>query len=91
MEMTMSRDYRYLMGKISMDFAFAEKFFTAKKNIIAKYNLTQNEINKLFSLSKERFEGYKKAINLKMCDCDSCCNGGEGKGNCSECFSSCCQ
>ena len=89
--MTMSRDYRYLMGRISMDFSFAEKFFDAKEDIIKKYNLTHKEIDKLLSLSKERFEGYKKTISLKMCDCDSCCNGGEGKGNCSECFANCCQ
>lgn len=62
MDTVMSHDYRLLMGKISMDLSFAEKF-----------------------------QAYRKAIDLKTCDCDSCCNGGEAKGNCSECFASCCQ
>lgn len=91
MEAVMSQDYRYLMGKISMDFSFAEKFFAAKEMILEKYNLTHDEKEKLNGLSEERFEAYKKSCALKMCDCDSCCNGGGAKGSCSDCFASCCQ
>lgn len=91
MEAVMSRDYRYLLGKISMDMSFAEKFFAAKDEVLASFSLSQDELTKLKNLSFERFDAYRKAIVLKSCDCDSCCNGGEGKGNCSECFASCCQ
>ncbi len=91
MEVSMSRDYRFLMGKISMDLSFAEKFFEATESVLANYNLTAEEKAKLKGLSAEKFEAYRKAIVLKACDCDSCCNGGEAKGNCSECFASCCQ
>lgn len=91
METIMSRDYRFLMGKISMDLSFAEKFFAAADSVLKKYSLTSDEIAKLKSLSIERFDAYRRAIVLKSCDCDSCCNGGEANGNCSECFASCCQ
>lgn len=86
-----SRDYRFLMGKISMDLSFAEKFFSAADAVMANYSLTSEERENLKNLSFERFQEYKKSIILKTCDCDSCCNGGEGKGNCCECFVSCCQ
>lgn len=90
MENIMSHDYRMLMGKISMDLTFAEKFFAATESVLDEYSLTKDEREKLLSLSAERFNTYRKAIDLKTCDCDSCCSGGEGKGNCSECFASCC-
>lgn len=91
MDSVMSRDYRLLMGKISMDLSFAEKFFAAADSVLENYSLTSEEREKLKSLSVERFKAYRKAIALKSCDCDSCCNGGEAKGNCSECFACCCQ
>lgn len=91
MEIVMSRDYRFLLGKISMDLSFAEKFFASPDSVLAKYSLTKDEIKKLKGLSVERFEAYKKSLALKSSDCDSCCNGGGGKGDCSECFASCCQ
>lgn len=91
MDAIMSRDYRFLMGKISMDLSFAEKFFEATDSVLANYSLSPEERAKLKGLSLERFQAYKQAIVLKTCDCDSCCNGGEGKENCSECFVSCCQ
>lgn len=87
----MSHDYRFLVGKISMNLPFAEKFFAAPDSVLAEYNLTSSEILKLKGLSAERFRTYMDAIILRSCDCDSCCNGGEGKGNCSECFANCCQ
>lgn len=91
MDAVMSRDYRLLMGKISMVFSFAEKFFNSAESVLKDYSITAEEKSKLLSLSAERFQAYKKAINLKTCDCDSCCNGGGAKGNCSECTSCCCQ
>lgn len=91
MDAIMSRDYRLLMGKISMDLSFAEKFFESAESVLAGYSITEEEKSKLMGLSAERFNAYRKAIDLKTCDCDSCCNGGEAKGNCSECFASCCQ
>lgn len=91
MDAVMSRDYRLLMGKISMDLSFAEKFFNSAEDVLKDYSITATEKSKLLGLSSERFQSYKKAIVLKSCDCDSCCNGGEPKGNCSECFASCCQ
>lgn len=91
MDAIMSRDYRFLMGKISMDLSFAEKFFEEKDSVLANYSLSSEEKDNLKSLSLKRFQAYKQAIILKTCDCDSCCNGGEGKGNCGECFVSCCQ
>lgn len=87
----MSHDYRLLMGKISMDLPFAEKFFANMDSVLSNYSLTKEERSKLKGLSAERFQAYRKAIELKTCDCDSCCNGGEAKGNCSECFANCCQ
>lgn len=91
MDIVMSRDYRLLMGKISMDLSFAENFFAKTDSVLANYTLTSEEKAKLMGLSAERFKAYRKAIFLNSCDCDSCCNGGEAKGNCSECFASCCQ
>lgn len=91
METVMSKDYRFLLGKISMDLSFAKKFFESTETILKNYSLSIEEKLKLKSLSAKRFNSYVKAIELKACDCDSCCNGGEGKGNCSECFASCCQ
>ena len=91
MEAIMSRDYRFLLGKISMDLSFAEKFFAAADSVLANYTLTTEEKTKLKGLSVERFEAYRKTIALKSCDCDSCCNGGEAKGNCTECYACCCQ
>lgn len=91
MELTMSRDYRLVLGKLSLDLDFAEKFFTSPKEVLANFSLSNKEISKLLTLNKNRFEKYKEANALRACDCDSCCNGGEGKGNCSECFTSCCQ
>lgn len=87
----MSHDYRFLLGKISMDLSFAEKFFESMDSVLANYSLTSEETANLKALSFERFQAYKKAIILKSCDCDSCCNGGEGKGQCSECYACCCQ
>jgi len=91
MENVLSRDYRLLLGKISLDLSFAEKFFTSMDEVLSNYSITAEEKTKLKGLSLERFEAYKKAIDLRSCDCDSCCNGGEGRGECSECFASCCQ
>ena len=91
MEAVMSHDYRYLLGRISMDLPFAESFFAAKDKILGNYTLSQEESTKLMSLSSARFDSYRKSIVIGFCDCDSCCNGGEGKGNCSECFACCCQ
>ena len=91
MDTVMSHDYRLLMGKISMDLSFAEKFFNSAETVLADYSITADEKLKLLGLSAEKFQAYRKAIDLKTCDCDSCCNGGEAKGNCSECFASCCQ
>jgi|GEM_PF-2376402 len=91
MENVLSRDYRLLLGKISLDLSFAEKFFASMDEVLSHYSITPEEKAKLKGLSLKRFEAYKKAIDLRSCDCDSCCNGGEGKGSCSECFASCCQ
>ena len=91
MDTVMSHDYRLLMGKISMDLSFAEKFFNSAETVLADYSITADEKLKLLGLSAEKFQAYRKAIDLKTCDCDSCCNGGGSKGNCSECFASCCQ
>lgn len=90
MEVTMSKDFRLILGKLSMDIGFANVFFSAKADIINSYKLTSIEKNKLLELKKERFEAYKENV-LQSCDCDSCCNGGQGKGECTECFCSCCQ
>ena len=87
----MSYDYRFLLGKISMDFQFAKEFFTNMDTILKNYNISDSEKLKLKSLSADRFETYRKSIESRLCDCDSCCNGGEGKGTCSECFCCCCQ
>lgn len=91
MEAVMSRDYRFLMGKISMDLSFAERFFEAVDAVLDNYSLTADERTKLKGLSFEKFKAYKKAVDARTCDCDSCCNGGGAKGNCSECGTSCCQ
>lgn len=91
MEATMSHDYRLLLGKISMDLSFAEKFFSSPDEVLKKFSLSEAEQTSLRGLSVERFNAYRKALILRACDCDSCCNGGEPKGNCSECFASCCQ
>lgn len=87
----MSHDYRLLLGKISMDFSFAKRFFNSMEETLQGYSITDVEKANLLTLSAKRFEEYKKTIVLRSCDCDSCCNGGEAKGSCSECFSSCCQ
>ena len=79
MDAVMSHDYRLLMGKISMDLSFAEKFFNSAETVLADYSITADEKSKLLGLSAERFQAYRKAIDLKTCDCDSCCNGGEAK------------
>lgn len=86
----MSRDYRLILGKISMDLSFAESFFENAEETISKFTLNELEKSKLLSLDKKRFTAYRENIK-RSGDCDSCCNGGEPGGGCSECSASCCQ
>lgn len=91
METTMSHDYRFLLGKISMDLSFAKKFFSSTDEVLKNFSLSQTEQTLLRELSIERFNDYCKALNLRNGDCDGCCNGGDPSGNCCECSASCCQ
>jgi len=91
MNTTISADYSLILGKLSLDVSFAQKFFENFMEAVAGYDLTEHELDQLRSLDKDKFQYYMENILMKSCDCDSCCNGGEGSGNCSECFSSCCQ
>ena len=87
----MSNDYRFIMGKLSMDFSFAEKFFESAESVLANFNITSAEREKLLGIKPARFEAYRKVVALRSGDCDSCCNGGDPSGSCSECSASCCQ
>ena len=56
MDTVMSHDYRLLMGKISMDLSFAEKFFNSAETVLADYSITADEKLKLLGLSAEKFQ-----------------------------------
>lgn len=91
MELTVSPDYELILGKLSLDLNFAMEFFENTVEVMKNFKLNDHEKNQLMTLDKSRFEYYMENVIMKSCDCDSCCNGGEGSGNCSECYSSCCQ
>ncbi|MCK8824025.1 hypothetical protein [Fuchsiella alkaliacetigena] len=84
-------DYDLLLGKLSLDMEFAKEFIADPKAILAKYSLAPEEESKLMNLDFERFENAINHTQVNSSDCDSCCNGGQPDGDCSECFAACCQ
>jgi|Wag4MinimDraft_7_1082656.scaffolds.fasta_scaffold04308_1 hypothetical protein len=91
MATTAFSDYDLLLGKLSLDIDFAKKFISKPKAILSKYSLTNEEKRKLMNLDFKKFENAINHTQVSSSDCDSCCNGGQPDGGCSECFAACCQ
>jgi hypothetical protein len=84
-------DFKKIIGKLCLDISYAIKFFENRELALAGCNLTLEERKILQDLNRSKLDKFLEQ-NVKMsCDCDSCCNGGEGSGNCSECSTNCCQ
>ncbi|MCF8001620.1 MAG: hypothetical protein K9K76_07190 [Halanaerobiales bacterium] len=91
MAATTFNDYDLILGKLSLDIEFAKKFVSNPKSVLSKYSLTDKEEKKLLGLNFEKLKIAINHIKVSSSDCDSCCNGGQPDGGCSECFAACCQ